>query len=222
MSELASVVVPPLGQHLATVIWLHGLGADGHDFEPIVPELGLRERGVKFVFPHAPVRPVTINGGIPMRAWYDIFGMDLSARADQAGVMDSVERITQLADSEAELVGWERIFLAGFSQGGVIAAHTALRQVRPIAGLVMLSTYLPLTEALAKARKQPPSLPIWIAHGRQDPVVPMMLGRMAFNQLTEWGYAPKWQDYAMPHAVSPEEIQDLRQWWHGQLKVVID
>ncbi len=222
MSELASVVVSPRGAHQATVIWLHGLGADGHDFEPIVPDLGLREHGVKFVFPHAPVRPVTINGGMPMRAWYDILGMDLSVRADHAGVMDSVDKVNQLVALEAEAVGFDRIFLAGFSQGGVIAAHTALRLAHPIAGLVMLSTYLPLAEVLGESRQQPETLPIWMAHGRQDPVVPIMLGRMAYQQLLAWKYAPDWHDYPMPHAVCPEEIADLRKWWHQQLEVLTD
>ncbi len=210
--HLDKVVVETGGRHRASVIWLHGLGADGHDFEPLVPQLGLDGEGVRFVFPHAPVRPVTINGGLAMRAWYDIVGLDLDSRADEAGVADSVAQVSQLLQAEFEAVGSENVVVAGFSQGGAIAAHVALRHREPLAGLIMLSTYLPLADALAGEREQACSLPIWMAHGSQDPVVPPFLGEAAKRQLEQWGYRPEWHTYPMPHAVCPEEVRDIRLW----------
>ena len=215
--HLDKVVIETGGKHRASVVWLHGLGADGHDFEPVVPQLGLEGAGVRFVFPHAPVRPVTINGGMAMRAWYDILGLDLDSRADAAGVADSVARVSQLLRAEIDAVGSEHVVIAGFSQGGAIAAHVALGTSEPLAGLMMLSTYLPLADVLAGKREQDCSLPIWMGHGSQDPVVAPFLGEAARRQLEQWGYQPEWHTYPMAHAVCPEEIRDIRIWLRERL-----
>ncbi len=195
------------------VIWLHGLGADGHDFEPIVPELNLRF-AARFVFPHAPVRPVTINGGMPMRAWYDILGFDRSAREDAAGIRASAAAVTELVDREiARGIPAERIVLAGFSQGGAIALHTALREPRALAGVLALSTYLPLAATLASERHLANAgLPIFMAHGTQDPVLPLKLGEFSRRALESLGYSVEWHTYPMPHSVCMEEIRAIAAW----------
>ncbi len=195
------------------VIWLHGLGAEGHDFEPIVPELNLRF-AARFVFPHAPVRPVTINGGMPMRAWYDILGFDRSAREDAAGIRASAAAVTELVDREiARGIPAERIVLAGFSQGGAIALHTALREPRALAGVLALSTYLPLAATLASERHLANAgLPIFMAHGTQDPVLPLKLGEFSRRALESLGYSVEWRTYPMPHSVCMEEIRAIAAW----------
>jgi phospholipase/carboxylesterase len=195
------------------VIWLHGLGADGHDFEPIVPELGLRIP-VRFVFPHAPVRPVTINGGMAMRAWYDILGFDRRAAEDAAGIRASAAAVTELIDRElARGLSSERIVLAGFSQGGAIALQTALREARPLAGVLALSTYLPLAGTLAPERSAANSrLPIFMAHGTDDTVLPLTLAESSRRTLEALGYHVEWHAYPMPHTVCLEEISAIGAW----------
>ncbi|MBD3653274.1 dienelactone hydrolase family protein [Kangiella sp.] len=213
MSELLPyVTVEPTSVHKATVIWLHGLGADGHDFEPIVPELKLpAELGVKFVFPHAPVIPVTINGGYQMRAWYDIRNADLSQREDEAGVRQSAEQVEQLIKHEIEQgIPADRIILAGFSQGGAVTLHLATRLNQKLAGIVALSTYLTIPDKLADEKSDANlDTTIFMAHGQQDPVVPMQRGQFSAKVLEENGFKVQWSDYPMPHAVCLEEIQAL-------------
>jgi phospholipase/carboxylesterase len=195
------------------VLWLHGLGADGHDFEPIVPELGLRF-AVRFVFPHAPVRPVTINGGMAMRAWYDILGFERGSREDAAGIRSSAAAVTELIDREiARGMPSERIVLAGFSQGGAVALQTALREPRPLAGVLALSTYLPLAATLASERStENAGIPIFMAHGTADSVLPLSLAESSRRALEALGYAVDWHVYPMPHSVSPEEISAIGAW----------
>lgn len=202
-----------------SVIWLHGLGADGHDFEAIVPELGLAGRlDLRFVFPHAPVRPVTINGGMSMRAWYDILTLDRGGPQDEAGIRASGELLLQLLEREHERgIPYEKIVLAGFSQGGAIALHTALRFKHPLAGLMALSTYLPLqgsfdAEVANNTAAQTRDLPIFIAHGTFDPMLPLALGQHTYEILTAAGYDAQWHDYPMAHAVCAEEIAHIRDW----------
>jgi phospholipase/carboxylesterase len=195
------------------VIWLHGLGADGHDFEPIVPELGLRF-AVRFVFPHAPVRSVTINGGMAMRAWYDILGFDRRAREDDAGIRASAAQVAELIDREVERgMPTQRIVVAGFSQGGAIALQTALREPRTLGGVVALSTYLPLAATLAAERSAANArLPIFMAHGTSDGVLPLALGETSRRALEALGYAVAWHEYPMAHSVCLEEISALGAW----------
>ncbi|WP_417445487.1 alpha/beta hydrolase [Kangiella sp.] len=213
MSELLPcVTVKPTSEHKATVIWLHGLGADGHDFEPIVPELKIpAELGVKFIFPHAPVIPVTINGGYQMRAWYDIRNADLSQREDEAGVRQSAQQVEQLIQHEIEQgIPADKIILAGFSQGGAIALHLATRLDKKLAGIVALSTYLTVPDKLADEKTDTNlDTTIFMAHGLQDPVVPIQRGQYSAKVLEDNGFKVQWSDYPMPHAVCLEEIQAL-------------
>lgn len=203
----------------AAVIWLHGLGADGHDFEPIVPELRLpHDMALRFVFPHAPVQPVTINGGMSMRAWYDILTLDRDGPVDETGIRDSGQLLDALLQREqARGIDAGSIVVAGFSQGGAIALHTALRYPHKLAGLMALSTYLPLhdyfkDEVLDNPASVNSEIPIFMAHGSFDPVVPMELGRSSADLLQESGFKLEWHDYAMAHAVCAEEIDDIRRW----------
>ncbi|MEJ2274116.1 MAG: dienelactone hydrolase family protein [Woeseiaceae bacterium] len=200
---------PPVG----SVIWLHGLGADGHDFEPIVPELHLPdELPLRFVFPHAPVRPVTINGGMAMRAWYDIISLDAEGRADADGVRESTAILEALIAREIERgIAPEHIVIAGFSMGGAVAINTALNTNHKLAGLMALSTYLPLPQELDDTTGSR-DLPVFMAHGTFDPMLPMQLGKMSFERLTEAGFTIEWHEYPMPHAVCAEEIQAIRAW----------
>lgn len=204
-----------------SVIWLHGLGADGHDFAPIVPEL-VRPHwpGIRFVFPHAPMRPVTINGGMQMRAWYDILGMDFTQRReDEAGVRQSFAQVDALIAREVERgTPASRIVLAGFSQGGAITLGTGLRRSEPLLGLVALSTYLPLAE-LSESESTPAGrqTPIFMAHGQLDPVVPHAAGSRSASRLRELGASVSWHEYPMQHAVCAEEIRDLGDWLEARL-----
>jgi phospholipase/carboxylesterase len=203
-----------------SVIWLHGLGADGHDFAPIIPELVPRDwPALRFVFPHAPVRPVTINGGAPMRAWYDIKGTDIASRQDEAGVRESVTQLDALIAREADRgIPSERVFLAGFSQGGAIVLAAGVRHAKRLGGVVALSTYLPIHETTAAERSEKnASLPIFMAHGSHDPVVPQTLGTRSRDLLRGLGYTVDWHSYPMAHTVNAEEIADLRQWLGGRL-----
>jgi phospholipase/carboxylesterase len=202
------------------VIWLHGLGADGHDFEPIVPELvDPRWPALRFVFPHAPVRPVTINGGMPMRAWYDIVGMEIAQRQDERGMRESVAQLEELVAREtARGIASDRILLAGFSQGGAIALACGVRHAQQLGGIIALSTYLPMAEkTAAEAAAANRATPLFFAHGTFDPVVPLVLGEMSRNHLQELGYAIEWHSYPMAHQVCAEEIADLRRFIGARL-----
>lgn len=198
---------------VGSVIWLHGLGADGHDFEPIVPELALPEDlPLRFVFPHAPVRPVTINGGMAMRAWYDIVSLDAEGRADSQGVHESTAILETLIARENERgIKADKIVIAGFSMGGAIAINTALHTKHSLAGLMALSTYLPLPNEVEGSAADR-NLPIFMAHGSFDPMLPMQWGRASAERLEDAGFTIEWHDYPMAHAVCPEEIRDIRQW----------
>ena len=194
-----------------SVIWLHGLGADGHDFEPIVPELRLPATGLRFVFPHAPVRPVTLNGGIPMRAWFDIRELDRDADPDEQGMAAAELQVHALIRLENERgISTERIVLAGFSQGGTIALRTGLCYPERLAGVLALSTFLPRSVAVQGAANR--KTPIFLAHGSQDPLVPQAFGEDTRDFLITEGYSVEWKTYDMPHAVCPEEIGDVRRW----------
>jgi phospholipase/carboxylesterase len=195
----------------AAVIWLHGLGADGHDFEPIVPELRLPPAlQVRFVFPHAPMRPVTLNRGMRMRAWYDIFQLGGGAE-DEAGIRTSEGLVTNLMSDEIKKgIKPERIVLAGFSQGGAIALHAALRYSAPLAGVLALSTYLPLRETLKEEMKEANrKVPIFMAHGLYDDIIPLARAEESRKILTDAGYDVEWHTYPMAHSVCAEEIADI-------------
>jgi phospholipase/carboxylesterase len=217
-TEFDGVEVTLGGDPAGAVIWLHGLGADGYDFEPIVPELKLRT-SVRFVFPHAPVRPVTINGGLPMRAWYDIAGFGGAAPQDDAGIRASGAFVSKLIEREAARgVPAERVVLAGFSQGGAIALHAGLREQRALAGILALSTYLPLADTLAAERSAAnAAVPIFMAHGTADGVVPLALGEASRRRLEGLAYAVGWHEYPMAHAVCAREIADIGAWLGARL-----
>ena len=198
---------------VGSVIWLHGLGADGHDFEPIVPELRLpAELPLRFVFPHAPVRPVTINGGMEMRAWYDIVSLDAEGRADAAGVRESTAILEELIAREIERgISADKIVIAGFSMGGAIAINTALHTKETLAGMLALSTYLPLPGEVEGSGGDR-GLPVFMAHGSFDPMLPMQWGQKSAERLQEAGFTVEWHDYPMAHAVCPDEIRDITEW----------
>ena len=198
----------------AAVIWLHGLGADGHDFEPIVPEIVRRgERAWRFIFPNAPIRPVTINGGMSMRAWYDLKGLDRKAAEDVAGFRDTDVQIRQLIAKQGERgIPAHRIVLAGFSQGGAVSLYTAARLQETLAGVMALSAYLP-RESSFRAERAPANdaTPIFMAHGQGDTVLPMGLGVQSRDFLKAAGYAVEWHEYPMAHAVCAAEVADIRE-----------
>src|SRR6267378_3370582 len=195
MPDLLDAIEMETGKNpTASIIWLHGPGADGNDFAPIVPELRLPKTAIRFVFPHAPVRPVTINGGMRMRAWYDIAD-GANAREDERGVQA------------------DRLVLAGFSQGGAIALHTGLRHPERIAGIMALSTYVPVGEKLlGEASTANRDVPIFMGHGSDDPIIPLVRAEQSRNLLKSLGYPAEWHKYAMPHSVCPEELADIGTW----------
>jgi len=208
-SELSTIEIQPETVHKYSVIWLHGLGADGHDFEDIAPELHLNaEPNTHFIFPNAPIQPVTVNGGMEMRAWYDILEMSLERKVDIAGIYKSAKLLNQLIEQEMDKgIPSEHILLAGFSQGGVIALHAGLSFPHKLAGIIALSTYFPTLEQL----KTEPSAankatPIFMAHGILDAVVAIESGKTVFNALDALGYNIQWHDYLMAHSVCIEEI----------------
>ena len=208
----ATIDLNPSGGHPeASVIWMHGLGADGNDFVPIVERFKSLQSKVRFVFPHAPMRSVTVNGGVRMRAWYDIVAMDISHKEDSEGIKDSARLIDLLIKREQELgVASNRIVLAGFSQGGAMALHAGLRYPEPLAGIIALSSYLPLPDTFVKERDLAnQDTPIFMTHGLFDAVVPIMLDQMSKEQLEDLGYQIDWFTYPMAHAVVPEEIDDI-------------
>ena len=197
----------------ASVIWLHGLGADGNDFAAIVPELDLPPFAIRFIFPHAPMQPVTINGGMMMRAWYDISDSAIR-REDERGVRDSQSRIEKLlAQEKTRGSSAARIVLAGFSQGGAIALHAGLRHPERLAGIMALSTYLPMADLLAaEAAMINRDVPIFMAHGSADPVIPIERAQRSKALLEQHGYSVDWHGYPMPHSVCAEEISDISTW----------
>ena len=211
--RLEAVELEPSTAADAAVVWMHGLGADGHDFESLVPELQLPSSlAVRFVFPHAPVRPVTINGGHRMRAWYDVAGFDRRAVQDERGIRESAEGIGALVKRERERgIAGSRILVAGFSQGGAMALFTALRWPERLGAIVALSTYLPLAESLqdeiSPANK---GVPVFMAHGQFDPILPQSLGETSRDALQSLGCPVDWHSYPMPHSLCLEEIADLR------------
>jgi phospholipase/carboxylesterase len=197
----------------ASVIWLHGLGADGNDFAPIVPALGLPKAAIRFVFPHAPIQPVTINGGMRMRAWYDITDGAIR-REDESGVRASQKLIEALVAREKERgTAAKRLVLAGFSQGGAIALQTGLRHPERIAGVMALSTYLPIAGKFsAEASPANRDAPIYMAHGSYDPIVPLARAEESRALLQSLGYAVQWREYPMPHSVCAEEVAEIGAW----------
>ena len=221
MSLLPTVENETAAHPTYSVIWLHGLGADGNDFAPIVPQLVAPQwPALRFVFPHAPIRPVTVNGGMPMRAWYDIYGFDLVARQDESGIRQSIAQVEALIAREQERgVPSERILLAGFSQGGAIALAAGLRHPQKLAGIIALSTYLPMADTLAGERSAAnDAVPIFWGHGTLDPVVILQRGLDSRAVLEALGYKVAWHTYPMPHSVCPEEIVDLRRWIGERLR----
>lgn len=212
MEALSAVIRETGPDPTLSIVWLHGLGADGHDFEGIVPEL-LRPDwpALRFVFPHAPTRAVTVNGGMRMRAWYDILGMDLASRQDETGIRESISQIERVI--AAEQADGRQVLLAGFSQGGAVTLAVGLTTTLPLLGLVVLSSYLPLDQRLfEEATEQSLQLPIFMAHGRFDPVVPQALGELSRDRLRARDYQVHWQSYPMAHQVSLEEISALADW----------
>ncbi len=222
MAELISHIdVNPKGEVKALVIWMHGLGDSGHGFAPLVPELNLAEAlGVKFVFPHAPVQPITINNGLPMRAWYDIASFDFNQRADEKGVLESAEKLQALIDEQLEhyKLTPDKLVIAGFSQGAVMAYHLGCRQKQPVAGILALSGYLSMADKLktevTEAAKQTPVLAM---HGLQDEIVPCRLGKLSAERAKEAGLDVSWKDYPMQHNVCAEQVADISDWLHTVL-----
>jgi len=210
---LAAIEIETGKNPAASIIWLHGLGADGNDFAPIVPELRLPKTAIRFVFPHAPVQPVTINGGMRMRAWYDISD-GANRREDERGVRASQVLIETLIGREKERgTKAERLVLAGFSQGGAIALQTGLRHPERIAGIMALSAYVPVGETLtAEASAANRDVPIFMAHGSYDPVIPLGRAEQSRGLLQSLGYPVEWREYGMPHSVCPEELADIGAW----------
>ncbi|HEX6636091.1 MAG TPA: dienelactone hydrolase family protein [Steroidobacteraceae bacterium] len=212
-SALESLIVETGPNPSFTIIWMHGLGADGHDFEPLVPELV--EPGfpsLRFIFPHAPVRPVTLNNGYRMRAWYDIVGIDRRSAEDFDGIRASADAVGKLVEREIGAgIPAPRIAIAGFSQGGAMALHIATRSEHRFAGIIALSCYLPLARQFATERSNANlATPLFMAHGLQDPVVPFQLGDESRRVLEGTGFKVEWHSYPMPHGVCPDEVDDLR------------
>ena len=201
-----------------SIIWLHGLGADGEDFVEVAEMMNL-PLPMRFIFPHAPKNPVTINGGFVMRSWYDIAEVDIAARQDAAGIHASRIEIEKFIAHEVERgIPTENIFLAGFSQGGAVALHTGLRHPGRLAGMLALSTYLPLAESLTQeVSLSAIKTPIFFGHGKHDPVVPYSLGKMSADKLQQHGFQVEWHEYAMPHSVNIDEIKDIEKWLSARL-----
>jgi phospholipase/carboxylesterase len=210
-----AIVMTPATAPTASVIWLHGLGADGTDVVPLVPQLRLPDNvAPRFIFPNAPVRPVTVNNGIAMRAWYDIYSLGGRDREDDAGIRRSAALVHGLVDRERQAgISPDRIVLAGFSQGGAIALQAGVRYPQGLAGILALSTYLPLAATLAaEATAANRAIPILMCHGSFDPIVPLELARRSCAALTAAGFAPRWLEYPMQHQVCAEEVAAISQW----------
>ncbi|HSX20057.1 MAG TPA: carboxylesterase [Gammaproteobacteria bacterium] len=211
MTKREYLVSEPQGTATASVIWLHGLGADGKDFAGIVDQLGLpKDHSVRFIFPSAPFMNITINNGMLMRAWYDIYDLNMLAREDMQGVKKSQQHIEEFIAHELELgIPSNKILLAGFSQGGAMALYTALNYARPLCGAIVLSAYLPLSNTFAQQQFKHTQMPIFMAHGLYDPVVPYSFGLDSYNMLKQNDYNAEWFSYPMPHTVCLEEIADI-------------
>ncbi len=212
---LETLEIEPAGAARRAVIWLHGLGADGYDFEPLLRDWELTEQlAVRFVLPHAPRRPVTLNGGMLMRAWYDIYDLNFSSGEDREGIESARQHLLDLiAREEARGIPSEHIMVAGFSQGGAVALHTALRFARPLAGVLALSSYLPLADGLAgQCCAVPGSLAIRMDHGDSDPVVPFRLAERSCALIEAQGYQVEFHRYPMQHGLSPAQLPSLRDW----------
>lgn len=212
---LEIIAINPVGEATAVVIWLHGLGADGHDFKAIVPELALPETaGIRFVFPHAPMRPITVNGGYVMRGWYDIAEANLDKQQDVEGLKLSQQQLEALIDKEIDAgISPEKIILAGFSQGGAVVLQTGLRYPKRLAGLMVLSSYVPLAETLEAERNTANNdTPVFYAHGKNDDIIPHAFAEQSRDLLLALGYQVEWHSYVMPHGVLPEEIEDISRW----------
>lgn len=218
MQYLSCVQVEPQSNATAAVIWLHGLGADGHDFEPIVPELQLpSSAAIRFIFPHSPKMPVTINGGMTMPAWYDILDMSIERKVDITHLESSADAVQALIEREiARGISPERIILAGFSQGGAVAYQAALTFKQPLGGLLVMSSYFATKDSI-KIDACNQDIDICIMHGTQDPVVPVQLGDAATQSLQAMGYTPTQQQYAMQHSVCAEQVADISQWLQQRL-----
>ncbi|PCI20039.1 MAG: carboxylesterase [Piscirickettsiaceae bacterium] len=213
--RLPSIISNPNTPVRCSVIWLHGLGASNNDFAPLVPELGIQdELGIRFIFPQAPNMPVTINGGAVMPAWYDITEMDLMKRADNSGIVASSKTITDMINDEiATGIDPSKIVIAGFSQGGVIAIDAGIRFPKTLAGIMALSTYIPMRDTLPNAEQSGNgSIPIFYGHGDFDPVIPIEQAESSRRFLEESGYSVEWRCYPMEHSVCPKEIQDIKNW----------
>ncbi|ABM04327.1 Carboxylesterase [Psychromonas ingrahamii 37] len=218
MNYLPCAEVQPKLTANAAVIWLHGLGADGHDFEAIVPELNLPEDlAIRFIFPHAPSIPVTINSGLKMPAWYDILEMSIERQVDLNGLNSSAKLIQALIDREIERgIPASRIVIAGFSQGGAVAYQAALTYAQPLAGLLTMSTYFATKDSIKLSEKNK-NLNIEIMHGSRDPVVDPSLGKQALDSLTKMGFQPSYKSYTMEHSVCAAQITDISAWLVGLL-----
>ena len=214
MAETLEHISLETGNHPQySIIWLHGLGADGQDFVPLVEDIQL-PLAVRYIFPHAPRRPVTLNGGFVMRAWYDIANNNIDSQQDEAGIRASEADVEALIEQEVERgIAHQHIFLAGFSQGGAIALHTALRLYTPLAGVLALSAYLPLSQkTAAEATAASRQTPIFMAHGKYDPIVPYALGLASGEHLKSLDYAVEWHEYPMQHSVVEQEVRDIEAW----------
>lgn len=212
---LERIEIEPRAGARSTVIWLHGLGADGHDFEPLVRQWGLAEElGVRFILPHAPVRPVTLNGGMRMRAWYDIYNLQFDGAEDEAGIEQARAQLLAFIEAEQRRgVSSGHILLAGFSQGGAVVLHTALRCERPLAGVLALSSYLPLRHQLpAQKRADPAQLAVRMDHGLDDTVVPYSAAELSLQCMRAVGFQVDFNSYAMEHSLCPEQLGSLRDW----------
>jgi phospholipase/carboxylesterase len=218
---LDTLELNPPGPARASVIWLHGLGADAHDFEGIVPELKLSPSlAVRFVFPNAPMRPVTLNAGMVMRAWYDVKGLELDQRQDEEGIRESQGALAALLRRQKEAgIPTDKMILAGFSQGGAIALQTGLRYPEALGGILALSCFLPLASTLAKeASPANSNIPIFLGHGTADSLIPIRLAQESRQLLESSGYRCEWHEYPMEHAVCPEEIGDIARWLERVLR----
>ncbi len=204
----------------AVIIWLHGLGADGNDFVPVVPEFSIKDFPVKFVFPHAPKIPVTINGGMVMRAWYDILAMDIDRHIDENGINGSVNLINKLIDEQiSQGFNYDQIILAGFSQGAAMSLHISTQSPHNFAGVIALSGYLPVPEQIIdNANSSNHNTPYFMGHGTQDPVVPYQLGKTSSETMIKAGYTISWHQYPIQHGVSMEELSDINQWIINKIK----
>lgn len=215
MNILNSVTRDTASSYDACVIWLHGLGADGHDFYDVVPMLQLPgSLNVRFIFPHAPVKAVTVNGGMEMPAWYDIYGIGEHYQEDKAGIISSADAVEALINQEIEAgISASRIILAGFSQGGAVSLYSACRYNKPLAGVLALSTYLPLADSVLPASQSAnKNTPFLMMHGTDDQTIPVAFGLRSRDHLLTLGYQVSWQDYAMPHSVCPDQCLAIGQW----------